>query len=428
MTGRWWAAAGAALILTPGGAAAQAGAGHVHGADAPRAGAAQAAPATAGARQSPPVPASGDVPLQCWWRPSKGAIHVGEVVEVTLTCSALESDVSRAVPDETRLTVAAVQMAPWEIVGGSHPADLRSGTRRVFQYVYQLRMLDPTAIGRDVKLPPLAIPYRIQSRMGAQASLSGRDLMHQMPQIPIRVVGQVPFEASDIRDGSSASLAEIAALRFRANAYRTTGTVLAALAGVAVVAALLPIAGRLRTARVRTPGRVPDRAVLAFAAARLDQLAASAGGAWSPETLREAHAAARLVAGATLGTGVRQRRLAGAEAAPDGRLLVERRLGRLRTALTASTTAGELARALDALPATADAIDRAALERLRDALAVLARAQYARDERTIDRSGAEIDEAVRAVRDVGNDTARRRLLAWRPWRRPQPAGPAPLEF
>lgn len=428
MTRRWWMAAGAALLLSPGGAAAQGG--HVHGAEPPRRPAAQAAPASAPARPAPPagVPSSADVPLQCWWRPSKGAIHVGEVVEVTLTCSALESDVSRAVPDETRLTVAAVQMAPWEIVGGAHPADIRSGSRRIFQYVYQLRMLDPTAIGRDVKLPPLAIPYRIQSRMGAQAALSGRDLTHQMPQIPIRVVGQVPFEASDIRDGSSASLGEIAALRFRANAYRTTGTVLAALAGVAVIASLLPLVGRLRTTRVRTPGRVSDRQVLAFAAARLDQLAGSAGGSWSPDTLREAHAAARLVAGATLGTGVRQRRLNGDDAVPDGRLLVERRLGRLRTALTASTTAGELARALDALPATAAAAERAALERLHDALSVLARAQYARDRQALEASGADIDAAVRTARDIGKDTARRRLWSWRPWKRPQTAGPAPLEF
>lgn len=419
---RWWAAACAALMMGTAAASAQ---------DAHQHGGAMAMPPparTGGARGATPaedVPAlaGGEVPLQCWWRAAKGAIHIGEIVEVTLTCSALESDTTRAVPDETRLSVAAIQMAPWEIVGGSHPADSRAGSRRLFQYVYQLRLLDPVAIGRDVKLPPVAVPYRIQSRMGADAAISGRDLTHVMPQIPIRVVGQVPGEAYDIRDGSAASLGEIAALRFRANAYRTAGTVSAVLAGVAVIAALLPLAGRLRTTRVRTPGRASDREVLTWAASRLDALAGSAAAGWTPESLREAHATARLVGGAVIGAGVRQLRLKAGETVPDGRVVLERRMGRVRAALTASTTAGDVARAIDA-PGP-DAPDRGTLERLRDALAVIARAQYAR---TDGDAAADVDDAVRAVRDIGRETARQRLFAWRPWRRPAPAGPAPVEF
>ena len=395
---------------------------------------AQSQPAPATSRlpspaQSPAAAAVpvGEVPLQCWWRASSGAIHVGEIVEVTLTCSALEGDTVRAVPDETRLTVAAVQMAPWEIVDGSHPADTRAGSRRLFQYVYQLRMLDANAIGHDVKLPPLAIPYRLQSRMGAESALSGRDLTHMMPQLPIRVVGQVPFEASDIRDGSAASLTEIATLRFRANAYRTAGIALAALAAVAVLAALAPLVGRVRTTKVRTPGRASDRAVLTHAATTLDTLLASAAPAgWSPETLREAHVAARLVAGVVLGDGVRQRRLAAGEAVPEGRLLLQRRFGRVRGGLTSSATAGQVATALAALPATRAATERAQLERLRDGLASLARAQYPQEPAPDDLSA--VDEAVRAVRDIGRDEAWTRLWSWRYWRGGVATAPAPLEF
>ncbi len=404
MRRQWIAGASLGLLLAAGDAWTQ-----------PRAG----APAT----PVPPAPA-GEVPLQCWWRPAQGAIHVGEIVDVTLTCSALESDTTRAVVDETRLTVAAVQMAPWEIVGGTHPVDTRSGSRRLFQYVYQLRMLDANAIGRDVKLPPLAIPYRVQSRMGADATVAGRDLTHLMPQIPIRVVGQVPGEASDIRDGASASLGEIAALRFRANAWRTGGTVLAALGAVAVIAALLPLAGRLRTSRTRVPGRASDRAVLAFASSRLDALSASSAGGWTPEALREAHAAARLVAAVVLGAGVRQKRLDAAEAVPEGRLLLTRQFGRHRSAVTASTTAADVTRAIEALAPGAGATERATLERLHDGLSALARAQYLRDAS----ASVDADEAVRAVRDIGRDTARQRLFAWRPWRPSAPASPAPVEF
>ncbi|MGE0816853.1 MAG: hypothetical protein AB7O28_19375 [Vicinamibacterales bacterium] len=388
---------------------------------------AAAAGAQARAGAAPAVDPGREVPLQCWWRASKGAIHIGEVVDVTLTCSALESEAARAVPDETRLTVAAVQMAPWEIVGGTHPADIRAGSRRIFQYVYQLRMLEPTAIGRDVRLPPLLIPYRVESRMGADTAMSGRDLTQLMPQTPIRIVGQVPGEASDIRDGSAASLGEIAALRFRADAYRTTGTVLAALAGVSVVAALVPLAGRVRRARVGAPGLASDRAVLLWAAARLDQLARAGAGGWSADAVRDAHATARLVAGVRLGRGVRQRRLSRGEAAPEGRLVVPHGLRRTRSAVTASATAGDVARAVDALGADASAATRASLERLRDALDVLARAQFTRDA-AADGTPAGLDEAVRAAGDVARETARERLLAWRPWRRADAAGAPSLEF
>ena len=132
---------------------------------------------------------------------------------MSLTCAVLERDDVRAVPDESRLTVAAIQMAPFEIVGGSHPPDLRSGDRRFFERRYQLRIIDPDVIGRDVKLPPLAIPYRVESRVGAGSTLAGRDLVHLMPQLVFRVVSQVPADATDIRDAGDAGLGRIDALQ-----------------------------------------------------------------------------------------------------------------------------------------------------------------------------------------------------------------------
>ena len=64
--------------------------------------------------------------------------------------------------------MAAIQLTPFEIVGGSHPPDMRSDDRRFFEYRYQLRIIDADVIGRDVKLPPLAIPYRVESRVGGR--------------------------------------------------------------------------------------------------------------------------------------------------------------------------------------------------------------------------------------------------------------------
>ena len=390
-----------------------------------------AGPASAG--QPAPAPAvppaepmlSADAPLQCWWRASSGAIHVGELVDVTLTCAVLETSSLRAVPDESRLSVASVQLMPFEIVGGSHPPDVRQGDRRLFQYVYQLRLLDADVIGRDVKLPPLAIPYRVQSQTGVEASLAGRDLVHLMPQLAIRVVSLVPAEAEDIRDGADASLGRIDALRFRASGFRAAALVLGALGVVAVLGALAPLVGRLRKGRPTLAGRVSDRLVLRHAAGILDGLAQDATTAgWTPETLAEAHGAVRLVAAAVMRDGVRQARLGSLAPMPEGRLLLQRRWRRARTALTAHVTGGAVGRALEQLPARAPAAERARLERLRESLDALSRAQYVQGASLDDR--APIDEAVATTRDLAREVARERLFAPREWFRPAaPAVQAP---
>ena len=86
-------------------------------------------------------------------------------------------------------------MAPFEILGGSHPPDVRRGSRRFFQYDYQLRIISRDAIGRDVNIPALPISYRIHSRVGAAATLEGRDLSYVMPMMPIKVLSLVPADA-----------------------------------------------------------------------------------------------------------------------------------------------------------------------------------------------------------------------------------------
>ena len=378
-------------------------------------------PATAAAG---PLPAlSIDQPLQCWWRASPGAVRVGQIVEVTLTCAVLETASVRAVPDESRLSVASVQLLPFEIVGGSHPPDVRAVDRRLFQYVYQVRLLGADVIGRDVKLPPLAIPYRVQSQTGADAALAGRDLVHLMPQLAIRVVSQVPADAEDIRDSGEASLARIDTLRFRASAFGAAAMVLGALGLVAALGALVPAFGRLRTGRTKVAGGVSDRLVLRHAAGVLDRLASEAAGpGWTPETLTEAHGAVRLTAAAVLRDGVRQVRLAPLAPVPEGRLLLKRRLRRARTALTAHVTGEAVGRVLAALPPSAPATERGRLERLRDSLDALTRATYVAEASLDER--APIDDAVAAARDIARDVARERLWSPREWVR-SAASPSP---
>ena len=80
-------------------------------------------------------------PIRCWRQSSAGAVTVGEAFTVTLTCAVFESADAQVVPDESRLDVASIQMAPFEILGGAHPPDVRRGSRRFFQYRYQLRII-----------------------------------------------------------------------------------------------------------------------------------------------------------------------------------------------------------------------------------------------------------------------------------------------
>jgi len=366
-------------------------------------------------------PAAGAVlseaaPFQCWWRSSSGAIRLGEVVEVALTCAALERDDLMAVPDESRLTVAAIQMAPFEIVGGSHPPDLRTAGRRVFEYRYALRIIDADVIGRDVKLPPLSIPYRVESRVGAGAALAGRDLVHLMPQLVFRVVSQVPADATDIRDAGDASLGRIDALRFRGSALRVATLVLgvlALIAGASVVPALL---GRWRGARSVTAAGLPEAAVLRAAARRLGEIVDRHPlGDLDPDALGQAHQAARIVAASAAGLEIRQAPLGAGAAVPEGRLEATGGWRRRRTAITASATAASVGRVVDALPAGA-ATARARLGQLRDALATLTRAEYGTGAAA--ESGAVLD-ALRSARDAAQTLARERRWAFRP-----PAKPA----
>ncbi|MGD9905480.1 MAG: hypothetical protein AB7U83_18580, partial [Vicinamibacterales bacterium] len=367
-----------------------------------------AAAAVAAAQSPAPVPPSPSesAPFQCWWRSDAGAIRLGEVVEVALTCAALERDDLRAVPDESRLTVAAIQLAPFEIVGGDHPPDLRRADRRLFEYRYRLRLIDPDVIGRDVKLPPLSIPYRVESRVGAGSTLAGRDLVHLMPQLVFRVVSQVPADATDIRDAGDASLASIDAWRFRAAGLRVAALLLAVLAVIAAVSAVPGALAQLRHGQVRSAAGLSDAVVLRAAAGHLGALIdRHPTGELDSEALAEAQRAVRIIAASAAGLEVRQMPLAAGAGVPEGRLVAVGGWRRRRVAVTASATAASVERALEALPADASSALRARLEQLRDSLATMARAAYGAGTPA---GQSDLAELLRQAREAAAALARQR--------------------
>ena len=119
------------------------------------------------------------------------------------------------------------------------------------------------------------------------------------------------------------------------------------------------------------------------------------------------------------GLDVRQAGLARGQDVPEGRLLVESWLGRVRAAVTSSATADAVTRALDARP-QAPARDRVRLEGLRDALAVVTRAQYGAETAP---GHADVVEALRAAREAARDLTRERRWTLRPAASPMAAVP-----
>src|SRR5687767_10217227 len=228
-------------------------------------------------------------PIRCWRQSTTGAVTIGEQFTVVLTCAVFESPDAQVVPDESRLNVASIQIAPFEILGGSHPPDVRRASRRFFQYDYQLRIISRDAIGRDVNVPALTISYRIHSRVGAAATLEGRDLSYVLPALPIRVLSLVPADAADIRDASEASLAAVAALRSRSRMFEAVALALGVFAGIVLLLALVPLTRRTRSTAAADRDAIPDRAIVTSAVASLrDAQGRAAREGWSDDTIAKA--------------------------------------------------------------------------------------------------------------------------------------------
>ena len=125
-------------------------------------------------------------------------MRIGEAFDVRLTCAVLENDTVQVVPDESRLWAAGVQLPPFEIVGSAHPADTRAGQRRFFQYRYTLRLVEPDEIGQDLSLPRLPITYTVQSRVGEDARLAGRDFVPTSKKVDTPLQ-KIPMKFVDAR-------------------------------------------------------------------------------------------------------------------------------------------------------------------------------------------------------------------------------------
>ena len=185
-------------------------------------------------------------PIACYWRTSTDAVRLGEFFTLVLTCGVLDTAATTVVPDQSRLDPAVLQLQPFEVKGGTQAPDLKTPTRRFFQYQYQLRYVGEE-VGKDLVLPPLTLTYRVQSRVQQDsAAVESRERQYILPAHTIRVLSIVPMSARDIRDASPVTLAEIDSRRFRASMLRIASWALYAVSAVVALWGLLGAARRRR--------------------------------------------------------------------------------------------------------------------------------------------------------------------------------------
>ena len=361
-------------------------------------------PRAAGAQTPPAVPTVEADPVRCWWRTDRASIRMGEPFEAVLTCAALETPTTRAVVDRSRLDHTVMALPPFDVLGGAAGEDVVTPSRRFFQYSYQLRLLNDTAFGQDVRLAGLSIGYRMDTSTGDGTTSQGRDQTYGLPALSIRVLSLVAGDARDIRDATSMTLADLEARRFRARALGMAGWFFYALAaGVAALglvrmytAMRAPAAARVTTVSGWKVLRAARRELAAVSRQRQSE-------GWTDALVGRASAALRIVASYAIGRPAAQSEGL-AQNAQGGHIALSQGLLRRRHALvSASVTPNDLAQA-----ATANGT----LEVVRDGLLALTASRFGRAK--LD-DGA-LDSAMTAAGPLASSLAMRHAWPMEQWR------------
>jgi hypothetical protein len=371
-----------------------------------------AAQAQGSATAAPPILGSRNVevdPIRCWTRVSASAIRVGEPFTLTLTCAVLETDAVQVVPDESRLGPTVAQLSPFEVLGGTHPLDLRSGSRRFLQYEYSLRLIGPDAIGNDIPLPLIQINYRINSRVAANTATQGRELAYVLPTQYIRILSLVPDDANDIRDTRDANFNRIEAVAFRAGVLEIVAVTLVVLASLMTLFAIVGLVRRAAAAKGPRERLLGQPALMRLALRELTR--AQRDGTdegWTTGVVGRAAAAFRILAAGAVDKRISQRILEPGASGDDQAFVVSRtgvtRTGAGRRILVSSSiTSAEVGRA------RGRAADRSArqllLADIETTLGRLSAAQFGRNGSAGETVDVTVTKAIELARQVKSEKA-----------------------
>ena len=321
-------------------------------------------------------------PIACWWRTSVAAVRVGEPFSIVLTCAVVESGLTTVVPDQSEIEPTALQLPPFEMMGGTRFSERRDADHRFFQYEYRARLIQENAFGTDVALPQVGIKYRIQTRLPDGSAVDGREQLYVMPPLSIRVLSLVADDAPDIRDATQQTFADVDAQSFRGNLLRLVGVLLFGLAAIMALQALVRA-----TRQVANPGDTARQLIPAALVLRqvARELRAVQGRrtqeGWSDALVGRALTALRIVGAYALARRTGQAAASATSHDPqsrDGHLLVNGGwFGDAGVLVSGAVTAATLGNAIgDATPGSPR---RLHLEDLQTALARFAAVQYRRE-------------------------------------------------
>ena len=361
-------------------------------------------PLAARAQTPPGGPTVEADPVRCWWRTDRASIRMGEPFEAVLTCAALETPSTKAVVDRSRLDHTVMALPPFDVLGGAAGEDVVTPARRFFQYSYQLRLLNDTAFGQDVRLAGLSIGYRIDTSTTDGTTSQGRDQSYGLPALSLRVLSLVAGDARDIRDASSLTLADLETRRFRARALGMAGWFFYALAAAVAVFGVVRMYTAMRAPAAARVTTVSGRAVLRAARRELSAVSRQRqSDGWTDALVGRASAALRIVASYAIGRPAAQSEGL-AQNAHGGHISLSQGLLRRRHALvSASVTPADLASA---------AATHGPIQIVRDGLVTLTASRFGRaplDDGTL-------DSAVRAAGPLASSLALRHAWPFEQWR------------
>jgi hypothetical protein len=339
--------------------------------------------------ESDPLQVESD-PIRCWWKTDKNAVRVGEPLDLALTCGVIETDAIRVTVDPARLDAAALDMTPFEVLGGTRHGDISAPPWRYFQYSYTLRLLGSEFFGRDVDIPALPLTYRVESTEGDAGQ--ARDQLYLLPALPLRVVSLVPVTAADIRDAQPETFADIESRNWRATREFAAAALFFAFAAVLAGVAVVRATRRAREDRPASAALLPAGAVFHACEREAQRVRSQAAGGWTPDLVGRALTAFRIAGATALGRPVPQAPVERRERPNEGQLAVEKGRWRpQRVLMSASTTAPVITAGLATGGQHMDPHLREALEDIAVPLRVFGAAHYSRSG-AFDRS--EVDAAA----------------------------------
>jgi hypothetical protein len=337
---------------------------------------------------SPAAQAPMDVevdPIRCWWRTSASAVRTGEPFGLTLTCSVVETETNRVVPDFSKLDPTVVQLPPFEVLGGTHPGDVVVPGKRFFQYDYRLRLIAEDAFGNDVSIPPLEVSYRIESRVtGSDTAAQGIEQQYSLPRASVRLISIVPDDSTDIREAPAALFSGIENRESRANLLQTVAGVLFGLAAVVAIVMLIGMVRRKAPKSAAAAAHLPPRTILGAVSKQLHDVQNASRGGWTPELVGRALAAARVAGAYAANRAVGQRPAAAGETPAEG-VVVVRSFGRGEVFVCGG--------------ATAESPGYAAGSGISDALRTLTVARYGRTEKIDSMADEALQTAIRVTKE-----------------------------